>query len=443
MDELRPPSELVRELERLLGAMHTEAPAPTDAQRRLGTLTAVISKLSEPRKAHAAKCPPDYVELWNLVGVSGASELPNRAIRYLSWETDVAVTPEFQTIALLPDRLSARSLQGLIRSAHRRWKTVVHTQSLGNLVVATTTYTGRNSLIQRWKRGIQRVLHAEGPKLFAWEIARTGETWEKLADSWGLEADSEFGREVLEQSVSICASTNDATVEDYVRNILGAVLKSPHWQPAGFKVAIQKLILASPRFNPSNIDKLKDLILTDGRLLDPRLPANATNWLGVSDSARDIVIQWLSAEDIELFFDHVLPTRSDPHGRKPFWMRYKSRVKRSRPLLAYLDVSRWQANQATKSKRNYGRMDDSCDTSAFLLDFGAVLVVEFSKVGNAVFVYRHRDVPGLLDTFWSNARFHLRDLKQPGNCVERITHTLHWHTKMRQLLAQFGIHPGA
>jgi len=68
---------------------------------------------------------------------------------------------------------------------------------------------------------------------------------------------------------------------------------------------------------------LRNFIVDDQRLLDPRLPANGPNWAGISDSARDIVIQWLSAEDIQLFFDHVLPHRDDPHGRKPFWLKYK------------------------------------------------------------------------------------------------------------------------
>jgi hypothetical protein len=177
-------------------------------------------------------------------------------------------------------------------------------------------------------------------------------------------------------------------------------------------------------------------------LLDPRLPANSPNWVGIGDSARDLVIQWLSAEDIQLFFDHVLPSRSDPHGRKPFWMKYKGKVKRSRPLLSYLDESRWQSNTVTRAKHNYGRMEYGSDTSAFMLDFGPVMIVEFSKSGNAAYVYGHRDIPGLSDGFWSTARFSVRVLKQPGNCIDRISHITQWESKMRRLLAQFGIHPG-
>ena len=270
----------------------------------------------------------------------------------------------------------------------------------------------------------------------------TGASWEKSAEEWGLEPDTEFGNHVLEKCVTVSLAGSGEDAEKRQDTVIRAVLPSRHWSPSSFKTAVQKLILACSRSSQQHSEYLKSFILGDSRLLDPRLPANGPNWVGIGDPARDLVIQWLSAEDIQLFFDHVLPTRSDPHGRKPFWMKYKNKVKRSRPLLAYLDESRWQANAATKEKRNYGRMEYNCDTSAFLLDFGPVMIAEFSKVGHAVYLYRHRDIPGLSDRFWSNARFSIKDLKQPDNCIDRITHNVHWQSKMRTLLAQFGIHPG-
>lgn len=230
--------------------------------------------------------------------------------------------------------------------------------------------------------------------------------------------------------------------ETMIDTAIRAILPSTHWRVGSFKSAAQQMILASSRFPPQQSELLKDFIVDDRRLLDPRLSANRPNWVGISDAARDAVIQWLSAEDIELFFDHVLTTRNDPHGRKPFWLRYKGRVKRSRPLLSSFDESRWLANTETKGKRNFGKMEFLCDTSAFLLDFGRVMVIEFSKVGNAVYVYDHRDVPDIDDSFWSQAPFSLRALKQKDNCIERMTHIPLWKSKMRTLLAQNGIQPG-
>lgn len=399
----------------------------------------MVARLSQPKKARPARCPLDYIELWKTLGVSRSFELPSRAIRYLSWETDIAIQPGFQSIALKPERISARSLQGLVRSVHRRWEGTVNTPSVRNLKAALTTYSKNNPLIERWKQNLGLVLDAGGPSRFASDVLTRTTTWDKVAEDWGLEPGTEFGNQVLTECVALALSgrgdgaSQNATIR--------FVLPSKHWNPSSFKSSMQQMILACSRFHQQQSDALRDFILNDARLLDPRLPANAPNWLGISDSAKDIVIQWLSAEDIQLFFDHVLTHRNDPHGRKPFWLRYKARVKRSRPLLSALDESRWQANTITRGKRNFGRMDYFCNTSAFLLDFGRVIVVEFSEVGNAVYVYGHRDVPDLNDSFWSQTRFSLSTLKQKEYCVERMTHTPLWQSKMKTLLAQFGIHP--
>lgn len=432
--------EILAELERLSSGLHQDAPPAVPSDRQIGRLRTTVVRLSQPKKVRPVRCPPNYIELWNTIGASHSSEFSGRAIRYLSWETDIAIRPVFQSVALTPERIGARSLQGLVRSVHRRWVATVNTSSVGNLVVALTTYARKNLLIDKWKHNLGYVLNKDGPSRFASDVLRRGTTWDKLSDEWGLEPDSEFGNQVLTECVAL--SLNGRDNDAFQNAAIHFVLPSKHWRLDSFKTSVQHMILASSRFSPQQSDGLRDFILNDHRLRDPRLPANGPNWAGVSELARDTVIQWLSAEDIQLFFDHVLTTRNDPHGRKPFWLRYKGKVKRSRPLLSALDESRWLANTATRGKRNFGRMEDFCNTSAFLLDFGRVMVVEFSEVGNAVYVYEHRDVPDLNDAFWSQARFSLSTLKQKDRCIERMTHTPHWQSKMRTLLAQFGIHPG-
>ena len=441
MSDTRSCFEILGELGRLSAALHQETPPLTPSDRALERLRATVAKLSQPRKARPVKCPTDYLQLWNALGASRSSELPARAIRYLSWETDIAIRPEFQVVALSPERIAARSLQGLVRSVHRRWDVTVTTPAMGNLVVAISQYNGKNALIEKWKHSLQHILNQNGPRNFAGSILNHDKTWETYADEWGIEADSEFGNHVLTQCVAMSLAGRDK--ETVIDAAIRFVLPSKHWRIDSFKSAVQQLILASSRFPPRQAELLRNFIVDDGRLLDPRLAANGPNWAGISDAARDTVIQWLSAEDIQLFFDHVLTTRNDPHGRKPFWLKYKGKVKRSRPLLSSLDESRWLANVETRGKRNFGRMDYFCDTSAFLLDFGRVMVIEFSKVGNAVFVYEHRDVPDINDSFWSQAPFSLSTLKQKDSCIERMTHTPLWKNKMRTLLAQYGIQPGA
>lgn len=441
--------DILAELERLSGGLRHEVPPAIPSERAIGRLRAIVTRLSQPKKARPVKCPPNYIDLWNATGASRALELPSRAIRYLSWETDIAVNPSFQSVALTPERISTRSLQGLVRSVHRRWNSTVNTPSVGNLTVALTNYPRESGLIDKWKHNLGHILSADGPTRLAAEVLNKATTWDKISEEWALEPDSEFGNNVLERCVdlSLRGRDNDASQQSTIR----FVLPSKHWRLDSFKTSVQQMILASSRFSQQQSDALRDFILSDSRLLDPRLPANGPNWLGINDSARDVVIQWFSALDIQLFFDHVLPTRSDPHGRKPFWMRYKGKVKRSRPLLSAFDEGRWRANAATQGRSNYGRMEYNCNTSAFLLDFGPIIVAEFSQVGNAAYVYQRRDVTELDEGFWSSSRFSLKILKQKDSCVRWrrdsyegwVRHVDGWQGKMRTLLAQFGIQPGA
>src|SRR5207237_5116328 len=106
-------------------------------------------------------------------------------------ETDIAVLPEFQSVALNPEKISARSLQGLVRSVHRRWNSRANTPSVGNLFVALTRYETKNALLEKWKHSLQYVLNQDGPACFAREILRDGVSWEKSADEWALEPDTE------------------------------------------------------------------------------------------------------------------------------------------------------------------------------------------------------------------------------------------------------------
>ena len=444
MAEIRSSLEILGELTRVVIAMHKEAPPPSPSDRSLSKLEAVVNRLSQAKKTRPAKCPPDYVDLWNRVGGSGADELTGRAVRYLSWETEIAILPAFQELALMPDRISVRSIQGLVRSVHRRWDSTVNTPAVGNLVVAIAQYDGKNPLIEKWKSGLPHVLNQNGPRNFAGSILKHGKSWDEYAGKWGLEADTEFGNQVLEKCVAQSLSRSGSDSEAQLDAVIRLVLTSKYWKPASFKTAIQQLILECSRSSQKQSENLTSFILGDFRLLDPRLPGNSPNWAGIGESARDLVIQWLSAEDIQLFFDHVLPKRDDPHGRKPFWLKYKSKVKRSRPLLASHDENRWLANAVTQGKRNFGQMEFYCDTSAFMLDFGRVIVVEFSKVGHAVYIYERREMPGLSEDFWSNARFSLRDLKDKACCIgDPTSHIAGWQGKVKTLLAQYGIHPGA
>src|SRR5262249_1699688 len=146
--------------------------------------------------------------------------------------------------------------------------------------------------------------------------------------------------------------------------------------------------------------------------------------------------------DIEFFFEHVLPNREDEHGRKPFWLKYVKHVQRSRPLLCWEDHQRLLTTRARMKEQigNFGRIEGG--TSAFLLDFGPVVVVEFSRIANACYVFTSADARTVVPEFWATKPFFVsgrNGLKRRDLCAAWIPHHEGWEANAARVLASVGI----
>jgi hypothetical protein len=168
--------------------------------------------------------------------------------------------------------------------------------------------------------------------------------------------------------------------------------------------------------------------------------------------AEQRVVEWLSKLDIVFFFESVLPKGEDPQGRKEFWLRYVPSIKKSRPLLRREDKERLQRDLKEKGMKlvHAGSMDDWSTASAFVLDFGPLLVIEFSETGNACYVYRKNDIDEVIPDFWASKPFVQKKLRRTDLPHERIVHRQRksqwhsggWEESAARLLAKFDIRPG-
>ena len=192
--------------------------------------------------------------------------------------------------------------------------------------------------------------------------------------------------------------------------LLTTLLPWVGWPVQDFHTAVGTTILhpISAR-EPSPQESLTKLVRQDTRLGDPRLPRNMKNWLDIQ-AARQRLLQWLSRADIHFFFEHVLPKGTDPHGRKTFWLKYVSRVQMSRPLLNRDDEARLRATIQSQREQvgHFGHVRGA-EPSAFLLDFGSVVVVEFSRVGNACYLYEQPNAAKVIPDIWSQEPFTILD----------------------------------
>lgn len=110
---------------------------------------------------------------------------------------------------------------------------------------------------------------------------------------------------------------------------------------------------------------------------------------------------------------------------------------RSRPLLSWEDAAKLRTSK--EKVGNFGHTNG--ETSAFFLDFGRVVVVEFSKTGNACFVYQKMAFDRFVPDFWATKPFGTVDLKDRKASEDRISHQPGWQEKMTRSLARFGVRP--
>jgi hypothetical protein len=288
-----------------------------------------------------------------------------------------------------------------------------------------------------------------GPKahdLMAVELAKSAEGLAGFCDSWGLSIESsQLFHDAAEVCAALCLEQLDR-VPSFRKLLFKELIPWRGWTPRMFKNVMNRVIQFPNRDDTELIEEVTRFVLTDERLGDPRHPQNQNNWIGMDDASKRVQ-EWLSAADITFFFETVLPRGQDPHGRKTFWLRYVgSRGLRSRPLLSSSDRFRLREilHKKGANATNFGRLLDE-DTSAFILDFGSLVAVEFSKVGNACFLYEKKSAAEIVPDLWTSVPFSKSDLKRPSRIAKdgRIVHDQQnrWKRELERILAQYGIRP--
>lgn len=442
LDCLRALRAVARELQHEIGE-----PLP-EPNLRMARLQAAVASLGQARPTKSLRCPEEYVKQWNKFLEDEDNPLENRAVRYLCWQPEVATNQTFQYY-LDHDHidLNARSMQGLVRSCHSHWSPAfAKSQVVTRVRNRLETYEGGNSLLLRWKKSSTVIMGPKGAEEFGAEMVRKVQGIKSYCESWGItDETSAYVQAAVLHAAEVCRD-QVARVLVMRQYLLAELLPWSAWPPDVFKHEVSQLVLHPATTQlPDLKESVRRFVLSDARLGDPRLPRNRLNWAGMGSAERQ-VIEWLSQLDIVFFFESVLSRGRDPHGRKDFWLRYVSSVVRSRPLLTRDDRYRLEAilKQKDRELAHFGSMDGPA--SAFLLDFGPLLAVEFSAVGNACYLYRKNDIEKVVPDFWSLQPYDPTDLKQRDLSLERIVHRKSgggWQEAVAQTLARFGIRSGA
>lgn len=406
------------------------------AEPTFSRMRRVEQSLSKPRRLRYPAGIDVHVAEWHRFCEGSGPEPGGRAVSALCWHPKVACSDPFQRfIEGRRQILGGRALEGLIRSCHRNWRGSIGSGALAAAHQHLERFSGRRRQIVLWKRNRALVAAEGGPGRLGDFMAARSRAPEQVASDLGIDKNSEFFHLAVRAACAECRRF--AAAAEHRKFLLSELLPWKGWGLDEFKEEFQAAVRAAGDAGVAH-EALVELARRDARLLDPRLPRNQGNWAGIPD-ARRAVIAWLSRFDIVFFFDHVLTNRNDPHGRKEFWLQYAPMLQASRPVLCAEDASRLRAALGVKMPEAAVMGGDSA-TSAFILHFGRLIAVEFSAVGNALYLYTGQDASRAIPDLWV-ARFWLHQLKRATLARKRIVHTRGWKEVASTALAQYGIRP--
>jgi hypothetical protein len=440
-------AESIKGLQLLLQALKAELARPAaPVESRFQNLAAVIKALGQTKPARPVSNVGEYSEQWKEVLAGLRKTLEPRVIRSLCWNAAVALDQSFQDFLDHAQYVpNAQSLQGLISSCHARWsREFAVSQSVAKIRDRLNRYSGRNRLLQKWKSSASMILGPKAHDVMAAELIKFPDGLSGFCNFWGLSIESsQLFQSAAEIAAVLCLEQIDR-VPQYREFLFKELMPWAGWTPNVLKNTMRRLIFFPTSDNTDLIDAVVRLIRSDPRFGDPRHPQNHNNWIGMDEASRRVQ-EWLSAADITFFFETVLPKGTDPHGRKAFWLRYVGcRGLRSRPLLSNSDKYRLRDVLSKKGTRpsDFGRLLDE-QTSAFILDFGPVVVIEFSAVDNACYVYERGIATEIIPDIWSALPFRKTDLKRKGKVAtgQPITHDRQnrWKSEMERFLARYGV----
>lgn len=397
-----------------------------------------------------------YNKVWqNVISKGFQIKLSNREVRCICCIPEIVCNKDNAFINYIQGNnliLSSKSILGLLFSLHYSWDkyNINLARYIKDVINKTNT---RNRVIVCWKDGnsIELLVDKDGPKLFAESTFNDRLMPSKVFDKFGIQTNTLFFAEYIYNTVKQIVNKNDDFEKDayqYLVQILNDTKTINETEI--FIFAYSELII---RADSENIEWLKhqirDTLLNHKYFGDPRVK----EWIGCDavengNKAKQIFIQWLSAADIRFFFTEII--RNDPHERKDFWLRYIGSIKRSRVAIGSAD--RYRLRNLLKEEEEKGRDFAEYnleDTSAFILDFGNTVSVEFSTTGNACYNYQKNDFEKANKDFYRK-NYSYKDLKvshymEPPNHGYRQVHKPPprvWQGELGAWLAKKGIRPG-
>ena len=373
--------------------------------------------------------------------------IPKRTLRVLCSISDVALTPEFAGFLSKYRAINFSMLHSLLSIYHLHWSDRNRITDLESIFPELLTRSsGKSVVLEQWRTNVGLMVGARAHVELGHAIALSMQSVPSYLDQLYIDTKhSTFASAVVlvavEKSCDFLHSKG--FTEQRWNLILQQFLPFASLTKSQRAAALAKVIHVvdlhrGERSWADALAQLKDFVLQHPELGDPRI--SSVSWQDFDPRAREIFVSWLSEEDLTFFFELII--KKDPHSRKRFWLKYVKAMKNSYVLVGESDLSYNSValNDLRKRGRHFGR-GTGIDSSAFIMTFGKYVVVEFSEVGNACYLYKSSDFDDLFGTL-KDRRNDLRRLKDRNIAVHVQAHYASWPHALESVLTTHGIYAG-
>lgn len=411
-------------------------------------LLELIHTLHRDRAVKPPRARPDVVPKWKSAIESGNfSPITLSDVRALFWEKEVALSNQFLE-HLFQRKINIRrsSIKGFVFALASRWDEVLDGKLHLNQYQHVLSQLSKSDFLERIT---PYILDPAGHSRFAEQVIQKKVALSDLfTDIFGIVIpSSQYTSEVIgvisETAYAVALSDARKDREWFYEAILR------HLGKGRLITCLGKIVRGIENSNAEDAkEELKGFILSHLNLGDPRLPHFESNW-DKGDAVTQAIIEWLSQSDVNFFFELFFEAHADKQGRKRFWLPYAHLIRGTRVIVSQTDKKRLQRQLMdldTKkvSKSIFGSLlDQNEKATAFIMDFGAIKVVEFSLAGHACYYYDTKCDFRFNDRtrFWDTQTFRESELKDKSKCSKPLRHVEGWESRFSNLLAGYGIRP--
>lgn len=267
----------------------------------------------------------------------------------------------------------------------------------------------------------------------------------RLSEDLGIPESSWFWHALVLSAVKRCAEHSDKEFKEAIPQILSLISARPVYRDEALEIVLTRY----QRCTDSSVHaQLRDYVCRKDVWRNPKLRAAglATAWNRVGDDVWQMVLNWVNRANLQDFFAVLAARRQADEGRLEFWSQYMEQISWTRFIFSAQTRSLAYSNEGIKNliareEDSYATISTNADVDAFMMQVGEYLIVEFSKVPNAAYVYKASELP--FEPYSRQYSGTSDDLKfgYRSDCAARFTHQHGWQSAARSELRRLGIHP--